>query len=35
MREGETGKRSFKLGGSETSSRMWLADVKEFGKHRW
>jgi len=34
MREDETGRRSVKLGDSETSSRIYSEDVKEFGKHR-
>ena len=33
MREDETGRRSVKVGGSETSSRICSEDVKEFGKH--
>jgi hypothetical protein len=35
MREDETGRRSDKLGGSETPSRIWSEDVKELGKHRF
>jgi len=34
MREDEIGRRSVKLGDSETSSRIYSEDVKEFGKYR-